>query len=108
MTSTLDSFLCYSYIWTKDREAELEKFIASNPLLLDFEAKIKEYEALAATINALPTTYDVGPLSLYSGMIFFNVGFCSNLRYAFSHVMIEKRSLKYLNLKFVLGVNVFS
>ena len=67
MTTTLEQFSSFSYIWLTDRDQELEEFLKTDPLLLDFRAKIKSYEEVDESINELPEYYDVGPISLLSG-----------------------------------------
>ena len=49
--------------------------MATKPMLLDFNAKIKIYEEVEDGINSLPVCYDVGPISLLSGnfLVKFNV-----------------------------------
>ena len=67
MTNSLEKFSSFSYIWLNDREAEVEKFLFSRPLLMDFVAMIKSYDDVEEDIKELPEYYDVGPISLLSG-----------------------------------------
>lgn len=67
MTQTLEQFSRFSYIWSKDREEELAKFLKAEPMLLDFHAEIHLYEEVEEGIMELPEYYDVGPVSLLSG-----------------------------------------
>ena len=69
MTTTLEQFSRFSYIWSKDRDEELANFLKKDPLLLDFRAQIKRYGELAESIMELPEYYDVGPISLLSGRL---------------------------------------
>ena len=71
VTSALEKFADYHIIWENDRDEELEKFMADNPKLTEFESKIKYYEELEVSINGEPEYYDVGPIALFTGKFCF-------------------------------------
>jgi hypothetical protein len=66
----LEQFSRFAYIWSTDKEAELEEFSKTNPLLMDYNGAIKKYEEIEDGIMELPEYYDVGPISLLSGQHF--------------------------------------
>ncbi|XP_076449104.1 dynein axonemal heavy chain 5-like [Babylonia areolata] len=78
MTTTLEQFSRFSYIWSKDREKVLEEFRNTKPLLLDYQAHIKSYEEVEAGIMELPEFYDVGPVSLLSAKL--KLGLCAETK----------------------------
>ncbi|KAK7114140.1 hypothetical protein V1264_000252 [Littorina saxatilis] len=78
MTQTLEQFSRFSYIWSKDREEELAKFLKAEPMLLDFHAEIHLYEEVEEGIMELPEYYDVGPVSLLSAKL--KSGLCAETK----------------------------
>ena len=69
--AALDVFSRYNTLWQRDREEELKEFLASEPRVSEFEAKIKFYESLDADINSQVEFMAVGPLAIFTGLFRF-------------------------------------
>ncbi|KAL8616403.1 Dynein heavy chain 5, axonemal [Nucella lapillus] len=95
MTTTLEQFSRFSYIWSKDREAVLTDFLKTDPLLLDFRAHIRSYEEVEDGIMELPEHYDVGPVSLLSAKL--KMGLCAETK-AWKVAYGKAANSKYGNL----------
>jgi dynein heavy chain len=63
----LDIFAKYSALWARDRDEELKEFLANDPRVSEFEAKIKFYENLSTDINSQSEFIPVGPLAIFTG-----------------------------------------
>jgi dynein heavy chain len=63
----LDLFSKYNALWARDRDEELKEFLANEPRVSEFEAKIKFYENLSTDINAQLEFISVGPLAIFTG-----------------------------------------
>lgn len=55
-------------MWQRDRDEELKEFLATEPRVSEFEAKIKYYESLDAEINSQVECMTVGPLAVFTGL----------------------------------------
>ncbi|XP_025115333.1 dynein heavy chain 5, axonemal-like isoform X4 [Pomacea canaliculata] len=66
VSETLHQFNRFSFIWEKNKEAELQEFMKEDRMLVDFRTVIEEYEKLEDTIMSLPEYYYVGPICLCS------------------------------------------
>ena len=62
--TALDKFKGYQFIWQKDREEDLKEFIAQDPRVSEFEAKIKSFVQLINEINAYKEYVPVGSIAL--------------------------------------------
>jgi dynein heavy chain len=67
----LEVFTRYNSLWQRDRDEELKEFLANEPRVSEFEAKIKFYESLALDIGSQPEFIPVGPLAIFTGMFYF-------------------------------------
>ena len=67
ITTALDMFSKYNALWIRDREEEVKEFLAEDPRVSEFEAKIKFYENLAIDINSQLEYIAVGPLAIFTG-----------------------------------------
>ena len=66
---SLERFHRFSELWEKDRDAEMESFISSDPHLSDYEQRIIFYEQLEKRIHdELEQSICVGPLAIYTGL----------------------------------------
>lgn len=63
----MDVFSKYNTLWQRDRDEELKDFLANEPRVSEFEAKIKFYESLATDINGQVEFMAVGPLAIFTG-----------------------------------------
>ncbi len=63
-------FIQYNALWQRDRDDELKEFLSNEPRVSEFEAKIKFYENLASDINSQLDVINVGPLAIFTGMLF--------------------------------------
>nr|XP_033785734.1 dynein heavy chain 5, axonemal isoform X1 [Geotrypetes seraphini] len=59
-------FKCYHHIWQRERERTIQKFIAKNPLLSEFESQILYFRDLELEINKEPEYICVGTIALYT------------------------------------------
>ena len=64
----MDIFIRYHVLWQGDRDQELKDFLANEPRVSEFEAKIKFYENLATDIKSQSEFLAVGPLAIFTGM----------------------------------------
>lgn len=67
ITAALEMFNKYNALWLRDRDEELKEFLAKDPRVSEFEAKIKFYENLATDINSQLEFIAVGPLAIFTG-----------------------------------------
>jgi dynein heavy chain len=63
----LDIFTKYNALWARDRDEELKEFLANDPRVSEFEAKIRFYENLSTDINSQSEFIPVGPLAIFTG-----------------------------------------
>ncbi|CAF0880138.1 unnamed protein product [Rotaria sordida] len=66
ITTALEIFTRFNTLWQRDRDEELKDFLAQEPRVSEFEAKIKFYENLASDINSQPESIPVGPLAIFT------------------------------------------
>ena len=64
----MDVFTRYNTLWQRDRDEELKEFLANEPRVSEFEAKIKFYEGLASDITSQIESMAVGPLAIFTGL----------------------------------------
>lgn len=69
VTTSLEFFNKYEPIWKEDREAEIAKFLETDPKLSEFEAQILRYNALEETIMREPESYKAGAIALFTGIV---------------------------------------
>lgn len=69
VTTSLELFNKYESIWKEDREAEIAKFLETDPKLSEFEAQILRYKALEETIMQEPESYKAGAIALFTGIV---------------------------------------
>ena len=69
VTTSLEFFNKYEPIWKEDREAEIAKFLETDPKLSEFEAQILKYKALEETIMREPESYKAGAIALFTGVL---------------------------------------
>ncbi len=67
----MEVFTRYNSLWQRDRDEELKEFLANEPRVSEFEAKIKFYESLALDIGSQPEFIPVGPLAIFTGTFYF-------------------------------------
>ncbi len=67
----MEIFTRYNTLWQKDRDEELKEFLAKEPRVSEFEAKIKFYENLALDINSQSEFMPVGPLAIFTGRFYY-------------------------------------
>ncbi len=67
----MEIFTRYNALWQRDRDEELKEFLSKEPRVSEFEAKIKFYENLALDINSQHEFIPVGPLAIFTGILFF-------------------------------------
>ncbi|KAL3320549.1 Dynein heavy chain 8, axonemal [Cichlidogyrus casuarinus] len=58
----LNEFSAYSELWQKDASAQVAEFMAENPILSEFNAKLRSFVDLEASISGIPNTHRVGAL----------------------------------------------
>ncbi len=62
--SGTDTFIKYNFIWEKSRESDLKAFLATEPQVSEFEAKIKDFNTLSTEVNSYPEYIAVGAIAL--------------------------------------------
>ncbi len=77
----MEVFTRYNSLWQRDRDEELKEFLANEPRVSEFEAKIKFYESLALDIASQPEFIPVGPLAIFTGTYYFLNHHEINLRF---------------------------
>uniref|UniRef100_A0A8D0G5C6 Dynein axonemal heavy chain 8 n=1 Tax=Sphenodon punctatus TaxID=8508 RepID=A0A8D0G5C6_SPHPU len=63
----LQDFQKYKVLWTEDRDAKVQQFLASNPSLTEIRAEILYYATFEQEIEDLRPTISVGPIELNTG-----------------------------------------
>jgi len=64
VTAGTDTFIKYKFIWEKDRDSDLKAFLAAEPQVSEFEAKLKEFNTLSTEVNSYPEYIAVGAIAL--------------------------------------------
>lgn len=62
--NALDHFKEYQFIWQKDRDDDLKEFVATDPKVGEYEARIREFEQLIDVVNAYPEYIPVGAVAI--------------------------------------------
>ena len=65
----LASFDQYKEVWTGEREDHMKTFMATNPVLSEFEAEMRRYEALEASVKEEIGVLPTGAFALKTGEI---------------------------------------
>ena len=60
----LKDFAKYDWLWKDEKEQTYKRFIATNPSIADFEARMKHFLLLEEEIDAIVPTYSIGALLL--------------------------------------------
>lgn len=60
-------FAQHQHLWQKNPSEQLDKFLATNPGVSEFESQLKFYENLIVTINGSAKFLVVGPLAIFTG-----------------------------------------
>lgn len=68
----MEIFARFNTLWQRDRDDELKEFLATEPRVSEFEAKIKFYEGLTTEIDAEAEFMPVGPLAIFTRMLYFH------------------------------------
>uniref|UniRef100_A0A8C8RGD8 Dynein axonemal heavy chain 8 n=1 Tax=Pelusios castaneus TaxID=367368 RepID=A0A8C8RGD8_9SAUR len=66
-SEALQDFQKYKVLWTEDRDAKVQQFLASNPSLTEIRAEILHYATFEQEIEDLKPTILVGPIELHTG-----------------------------------------
>ncbi|XP_019405170.1 PREDICTED: dynein heavy chain 8, axonemal [Crocodylus porosus] len=66
-SEALQDFQKYKVLWTEDRDAKVQEFLASNPSLTEIRAEILHYATFEQEIEDLKPTILVGPIELQTG-----------------------------------------
>lgn len=82
VTTALEFFNKYEPIWKEDRQADIAKFLETEPKLSEFEAQILKYKALEETIMREPESYKAGAIALFTGVWFNLFLYSLNLKLA--------------------------
>lgn len=71
----MEIFSQYHHLWEKNSHEQLEKFLAMNPNISQFESQLKFYENLIVTINDAAKVLVVVPLAIYTGFLNIHIVF---------------------------------
>ncbi|XP_039384950.1 dynein heavy chain 8, axonemal isoform X5 [Mauremys reevesii] len=66
-SEALQDFQKYKVLWTEDRDAKVQQFLASSPSLTEIRAEILHYATFEQEIEDLKPTILVGPIELHTG-----------------------------------------
>ena len=66
----LEYFKDYQHLWMDEKEESMAKFLQSNPMLSDFEARIRDYEKMESVIKEEIDELPVGTIVLVAGIKF--------------------------------------
>ena len=66
----LEYFNPYQHLWMEEKEESMKKFLESQPLLSDFEARIREYEQMETVVKEGIDELPVGTLVLVAGIYY--------------------------------------
>ncbi|ETE64448.1 Dynein heavy chain 8, axonemal, partial [Ophiophagus hannah] len=66
-SEALQDFQKYKALWTEDRDAKVQQFLASNPSLTEIRSEILHYATFEQEIEDLKPTISVGPIELNTG-----------------------------------------
>ena len=66
----LEYFKPHQNLWMEEKEESMKQFLKSNPLLSDFEARIREYEQMESVVKEGVDELPVGTLVLVAGVSF--------------------------------------
>jgi len=61
----LKQFDDFAYLWKDSRQEVLEKFLATNPTIDDFEVQLDRYDQCIAAIDSIPAFRVVGMHLIY-------------------------------------------
>lgn len=59
----------WKFLWAATRDAEIEEFVESEPLVCEIKEKFEEYNSLSESINEIPKEYQLGALVLETGKV---------------------------------------
>ncbi|KFU84710.1 Dynein heavy chain 8, axonemal, partial [Chaetura pelagica] len=62
----LQEFKKYKVLWTEDRDAEVQEFLASSPSLTEIKEKIRHYAMLEQEVEDLKSIILLGPIELHT------------------------------------------
>jgi dynein heavy chain len=84
-------FNTYEHLWTLEQATETEKFMEQDPLLGDFEAKIKYYEELELIIMEESDRIIIGPFQLDTPNLKVSIAAeCKSWKVIYAHKMNNK------------------
>jgi len=63
-SSYLTSFDKFSWLWTKDADAEYQRFLEKSPTMDDYESELAQFARVEAAIASISLVYNIGALSL--------------------------------------------
>ncbi|XP_029140899.1 dynein heavy chain 8, axonemal, partial [Protobothrops mucrosquamatus] len=66
-SEALQDFQKYKALWTEDRDAKVQQFLANNPSLTEIRSEILHYATFEQEIEDLKPTVSVGPIELNTG-----------------------------------------
>ena len=73
VTEALEQFNKYQELWTVDRDEKLKEFMASKPLISEFEAEMRKYEEQETLVMEEPDRVQAGAIALETGDIQMHV-----------------------------------
>jgi len=65
----LSSFGEYDWLWKADKDAEYQKFAATNPTLDDYETKLRDFSQIEYAVDRVSSVHVIGALSLNTGKL---------------------------------------
>merc|ERR1719402_1299431 len=64
VSTCLQMFNEYMFLWQSDRDEVIKEFLETNPILSEFKAEIDKYQELEEKINAIPEKFRIGNKAL--------------------------------------------
>ena len=67
VTTAMEQFYRHKYLWVEERSDVIDKFLAEERTVGDFQEQMQKYRNLTEMLNNEPDVVIVGPLSLHCG-----------------------------------------
>lgn len=95
----LKNFTSFSELWEKEPESSVKDYFAENPLMVDFEAKYRNFKRIQTEIEEFPHQYQVGSIVyLTDNLKIALLQEIVNWKLAFGRAMNEKAARDMKNL----------
>jgi hypothetical protein len=59
----------FDWLWRTDAHEEYEKFMRTNPLILDYERAFQRFDTVAEQVTAMPFVTNIGALAVFTSSL---------------------------------------